>query len=85
MDKQQISELVSELTLRYAGRIVTPHHFRDVVAYTWLREHPRDYLTVSKLLWHRTVQITLGIYGAGFNESSGVCAMDRWLEQREAA
>jgi integrase len=77
--------MVSELTYRYAGRRTTPHRFRDIIAYTWLQEHPSDYLSLSKLLWHRNVNTTIQIYGARFNESSGVVAMESWLQERNGA
>ena len=74
---------VSDLTLRYGGRRVTPHLFRDVVAFAWLKAHPKDYLTLSKMLWHKDLATTIGIYGSRFNESSAAVAMESWLEERE--
>jgi integrase/recombinase XerD len=84
MTRNQLTQMVSELTLRHAGRRVTPHPFRDIVAYTWLKEHPKDYLTLSKQLWHSNINTTIQIYGSRFNESNGVSAMESWLEEREA-
>jgi integrase len=72
--------LVSKLTLRYAGRRVTPHIFRDIWAYWWLSAHPEDYLTVSKKLWHRNIQTTLRIYGCKFDESQADCRVEEWVE-----
>jgi hypothetical protein len=46
--------------------------------------HPRDYLTIWKILWHSNINTTIRIYGSRFNESSDVCAMESWLEAREA-
>ena len=63
---------------------MTPHLFRDIFAYAWLKEHPQDYLTLSKILWHKNINITIDTYGGRFNESSGVCATEAWLEEREA-
>jgi integrase len=80
----QMTELVSSLTLKHGGRRVTPHSFRDIVAFTWLKEHPADYLTLSKMLWHKSIKTTIEIYGGRFNESSGVCAMESWLDERGA-
>jgi integrase len=79
----QLTQFVTELTLRYGGRRVTPHTFRDIVAFQWLKDHPKDYLNLSKILWHTDLNTTLRIYGARFNESSGVCAMEAWLDERE--
>jgi integrase len=78
------SWLISASRLRYSGVRTTPHLFRDAVAFKWLKEHPKDYLTLSKMLWHKNVQTTIQIYGAKFNESSGVCAIEAWIGQREA-
>ncbi len=71
--------LVSELTLRYGGKIVTPHLFRDIFAFMWLELNPQDYLTLSKLLWHRNIQTTITIYGRKFNESAALCRMEKVL------
>jgi integrase len=75
---------VSTLAMRFAGGKMSPHVFRDAFAHEWLTTHPDDYLTVSKLLWHRNIQTTLKIYGAQFNESSAVCRLDEWLEASAA-
>lgn len=83
--KETFTKLVAGVTWRYAGTRVTPHRFRDIVAYAWLRDHPEDFLTLSKLLWHANVEITIGIYGSRFNESSGVRAMEAWADERQAA
>lgn len=80
--QDQVGQLVSTLTLRYGGKRVTPHLFRDIVAFTWLEDHPDDYLRLSKLLWHTNINTTIKTYGGRFNESSGVCAMESWLEER---
>jgi integrase len=79
-----VTNTVSELTLRYGGRRVTPHLFRDIVAFAWLKAHSKDYLTLSKLLWHKQLSTTIEYYGSRFNESSASVAMESWLEEREA-
>ncbi len=83
MTEDQVTVAVGDLTQRYCGKRVTPHPFRDIVAFTWLKEHPKDYLTLSKMLWHSDVNTTIRLYGSRFNESCGVSAMDAWLEERE--
>ena len=80
----EMTDRVSAKTLRYGGRRVTPHLFRDIIAFKWLKEHPQDYLTLSKILWHSNINTTIRTYGRRFNESSGVCAMESWVEEREA-
>jgi len=77
--------LVESLAATYAGKVVNPHLFRDIVAYEWLEHHPQDYLTLSKLLWHKTVDQTLKVYGSRFNESTGIARMDDWRASRRRA
>jgi integrase len=80
MTPTQVTSLVSNLTLRHAGRRATPHIFRDIWANWWLASHPEDYLTVSKKLWHRTVEITLRIYGCKFDEAQADCRVEDYLD-----
>lgn len=84
MKSGTVSNLVARLTSQYGGKRVNPHLFRDIVAFAWLKEHPKDYLTLSKILWHANINITIKTYGSRFDESSGVCAMETWLEARAA-
>lgn len=84
MRSDQVGHVIGHWTTRFACHRTTPHIIRDSFAYKWLKEHPKDYLTLSKILWHKNVQTTIGIYGARFNESSGMCAMEAWLDQRVA-
>ena len=77
-----ILTIVGNITYHYTGRRVNPHLFRDIVALKWLENNPEDYLTLSKLLWHRNVQTTLKVYGRNFDESHGVRRMEEWLEKR---
>lgn len=84
MESNQLTRIVGTRTLRHAGKRITPHRFRDVIAYAWLKAHPKDYLSLSKMLWHANPTITIEIYGSRFNESSGVCAMEAWLQERES-
>lgn len=81
-----IRELIESLSSIYAGKAVNPHLFRDIVAYEWLKQFPEDYLTLSKLLWHKSVEYTLRVYGSRFNESTGIARMDDWrAKMRKAA
>lgn len=82
MHVNQMISLVTKLASEHTGVRVTPHLYRDIVAYEWLRVHPEDYLTVSKLLWHRNLNTTLKIYGRRFDESTGVARMDDWRASR---
>jgi integrase len=75
----QVRHITASYTLKYCGKTVTPHLFRDIFAYMWLELAPEDYLTLSKLLWHRNINTTINIYGKRFNESAALCRMERML------
>ena len=79
-----VDNVVTTMTYQFGGTRVTPHLFRDIVAFAWLKAHPKDYLTLSKMLWHSTPHQVIKNYGSRFNQSSGVCAIEFWLEEREA-
>ncbi len=79
LDRQVTTDNVGELVLKYAGRRMTPHLFRDAFAYAWLEAHPEDYLSLSKILWHRSIKFTLSVYGKNFDESNGARRIDEWL------
>jgi integrase len=79
-----VEKAIGRWTSQFAGVRTTPHLFRDAVAFKWLKAHPKDFLTLAKLLWHKNVQTTIRIYGSKFNESSGTLAMESWLEERAA-
>jgi integrase len=82
MSACQLRNLVKKLASTHAGVPVTPHLYRDIVAFEWLQSHPEDFLTISKLLWHRNISTTLKIYGNRFDESTGVARMDDWRTNR---
>jgi hypothetical protein len=83
ISKTLVTDIIAGITLRYGGRRVTPHLFRDIVAFAWLKTHPADYLTLSKMLWHKDIATTIRIYGSRFNESSATVAMESWIEERK--
>lgn len=80
----QVGKVIGHWSKTFASKRTTPHLIRDSVAYKWLKAHPKDYLTLSKILWHKNVQTTVRIYGSRFNESSGMSAMEAWLDERAA-
>lgn len=80
----QVGKVIGHWSKTYASKRTTPHLIRDSVAYKWLKAHSKDYLTLSKILWHKNVQTTIRIYGSRFNESSGMSAMEAWLDERAA-
>lgn len=84
LSRDEVTNLMSRLTLRYGGKRVTPHLYRDIFAYAWLKEHPKDFLTLSKIFWHASPNEVIKTYGGRFDESSGVCSTEAWLDEREA-
>jgi integrase len=84
MSKNQMIRVVSGLTLKHGGTRMHPHLYRDVVAYAWLKEHPADYLTLSKMFWHANINQVVETYGARFDVSNGVSAMESWRDERVA-
>ena len=82
MNLEQLRDRVRSLAATHAGAPTTPHLFRDIVAYEWLLTHPEDYLTLSKILWHRNVNTTLKKYARRFDESTGCARMDDWRAAR---
>lgn len=82
MTQGQVNTLIGNLTVRYGGRRVTPHHFRDAFALAWLDDHPEDYLTLSRALWHKTVEITIQRYGRNYDESYGLRKAGDWIGVR---
>jgi hypothetical protein len=83
LQASSIRNIVEQWTFRCGDVRMNPHQARDSFAFRWLKEHPRDFLLLSKILWHRNIQTTINTYGARFNVSSGMCAVEEWIEQRE--
>ena len=74
-----VNQIIATYTLRYGGRAMSPHLFRTAFATMYLERAPEDFLTLSKVLWHRDVLTTINIYGQRFNESTAMCRMERIL------
>jgi hypothetical protein len=70
---------ISEIALKHTGRRTNPHLFRDAFSYAYLEAHPEDFLTLSKILWHKSIRYTLSVYGKNFDESNGARRVDEWL------
>jgi hypothetical protein len=79
IDYQIMTYHISELVLKHIGRRTTPHLFRDAFSYAYLEAHPEDFLTLSKILFHKSIRYTLSVYGRNFDESNGVRRVDEWL------
>jgi integrase len=74
-------DYITSMTLRYVSKKVNPHLFRDIFAFFWLDAHPEDYLTLSKMLWHKNINTTLRRYGRRFDESHGLRKVEEWLDR----
>ena len=68
--------------MQYGHRKVTPHLFRDIWAFWWLRQNPKDYLTLSKILWHRDLKTTVRKYGSRFDESEALFLVEEWRDRQ---
>jgi len=66
--QEAFCELVANTVQRYLKRRVTPHIFRDIYAVEYLKK-TRDWIGLSKILWHKDVSTTIEMYGRFFNES----------------
>lgn len=81
LTRDQVTALVSNLIWKYAKKRVTPHLFRDIFAYYWLDHNPGDYLTLSKMLWHKDIKTTISFYGGKFDESHALCKVEEWFDR----
>lgn len=82
LNSQQLAEAVEEATRRYAGNSVNPHLARDIYALAYLLANDADYLTLSKILWHKNHLITVMTYSWLYDEAVGASAAGKWSEQR---
>lgn len=53
---------ITRTVFRYTGLDVNPHLFRHVAAKVYLDRHPGDYVTVQRVLGHRSLNTTTTIY-----------------------
>jgi hypothetical protein len=82
--ERSISGFVTNVALRYVKRRVNPHLFRDIFAVAYLKD-TRDYLSLSKVLWHKNPKITIEQYARFFDESAGARVVEEWFERRQDA
>jgi integrase len=80
-DRKALTRIIGDITMKYGKVRVNPHLFRDIWAVKWLEDHPEDYLTVMKTLWHRKIDTSLK-YGAGFDESHAAVRIEEWHNKR---
>lgn len=78
LSKLSFGDLIGGLTHKYEGRWCPPHLYRDALAHHWLDEHPEDYLSLSKHLWHTNINTTVQRYGHKYDESYGLKKVGGW-------
>jgi hypothetical protein len=83
-NRKGIERIVGDKTMKYGKVRVNPHLVRDIWAVAWLEDHPADYITVMKTLFHRKIDTALK-YGAGFDESHAAVRIEEWLDARNRA
>lgn len=81
LSMSDLTRLVGDITQNTLPKRLTPHAFRHHVAKGWLEDHPRDFWTLSKILWHSSLKTTMKHYAAGFNESNGAVLVDQWFKE----
>jgi hypothetical protein len=84
LSAQQLEEAVEEVTAIYAGRAINPHLFRDIYSLAFLKAKNGDFLTLSKILWHKNHMVTIMEYAWMYDESVGTTAAGRWSEERRS-
>ncbi len=85
MSAQQLEEAVEEVTAIHVGRAINPHLFRDIYALAYLKANNGDYLTLSKILWHKNHLVTTMEYGWMYDESVGTNVAGKWRAERSSA
>ncbi len=57
-----MNQQLQEKLLERLGFKMTPHQFRHLSAWIYLRRHPGDFVTVQKLLGHKSIKTTINFY-----------------------
>jgi Phage integrase family len=81
MTAKSFGSMICELALRYGGKRMNPHIFRDVFAFAYLKKRPKDFIQLSIMLWHSKITTTMEYYGGKFNASCGTAAVETWFEE----
>jgi hypothetical protein len=79
----KLGQIVKSITLKYLGRAVNPHLYRDITTMFWLQHHPEDLATASKFLWHRDITQVQRVYGVNFDTSHASRRMEEFLDGRK--
>jgi integrase len=89
MNAVTFGHMMCEISLRYGGdgkkrrgKRMNPHIFRDVFAFAYLKENPRDFVQLSIQLWHSSIDTTMKHYAGKFNASCGTQAVEAFAKAR---
>ena len=82
--QQTLSQQLQGKLLERLGFKMTPHQFRHLSAWLYLRRHPGDFVTVQKLLGHKNIKTTINFY-AKLDTATAAQHYDTLIaEEREA-
>jgi integrase len=82
--QQTLSQQLQHKLLERLGFKMTPHQFRHLSAWLYLRRHPGDFVTVQKLLGHKNIKTTLNFY-AKLDTSTAAQHYDALIEREREA
>jgi integrase len=88
MNAVTFGHMMCEISLRYGGegkrhgKRMNPHIFRDVFAFAYLKNNPRDFVQLSIQLWHSSIDTTMKHYAGKFNASCGTQAVESFAKAR---
>lgn len=71
-----LGDQLAQFVSRHTGLEIHVHLIRHLMAYLYLKSHPGDYVTVQRLLGHKSLQMTLNFY-TGFETDADHERLDR--------
>jgi integrase len=69
--QKTLSQQLQETLFERLGFKMTPHQFRHLSAWLYLRTHAGDFVTVQKLLGHKNIKTTMNFYANLNTEMAG--------------
>ena len=73
-----LSKQLAAFIARETGIVFHAHLIRHLMAYLYLKQHPGDYVTVQRLLGHKSLETTLSFY-AGLEAESDHVVYDQMI------
>lgn len=81
--QETLSKQIKSLLRKRLGFPMTPHQFRHLGAWLYLRRNPGDYVTVQKLLGHKSIKTTMNFY-AKLDASTAARHYDAMIEKERS-